>query len=255
MPELVLKIGDGANYEDGDVLAAFNRRRIRCCHAQMICWPRRNGAKLGGFLGSSEPLLEFMLAKRSRYKFERVSRTEMRRTDQIAMKSEILSDTPNAKGERIDVELFVERRLHSRKLPLFGSEGREIWYGGWTDSSAATVEVLWDEIERVTAFRRTEHDRWPMGVEDLKVHFAIAVDEFDDAAADSLVAPLTRNVTPTEENPDGIEVVKKRKQHIVWGDLPGLSAGTLSDIPDPSVSVDIRGAATFLRGDVLETKT
>lgn len=243
MAELVLKIGDGANYEDRDVLAAFNRRRIRCCHAEMICRPRLGGIKLGG---STAPLLRAMLK----------------------------------------------------------------------NLSVATVEALWDEIERLTTLRRVDYDRWPMGVEDLKSHFAIAVDEFDDAVAESLVAPLRDSQDVAAIQIDTIKaataehegiyrltvdkvlgtivwaetitlggaeynlsaestttylvstkdtlsigpatiagIVKKRKQHVAWRDLPGLSAGTLSDISDPSVSVDIRGAATFVRGNVLKTKT
>ena len=38
--ELLLKVGSNGpdpEYQDGDVVCAFNERRILCCHAEMIC--------------------------------------------------------------------------------------------------------------------------------------------------------------------------------------------------------------------------
>jgi len=163
--ELALKIGAGANYEDGDVLCAFNRRRIRWTHAQHVCWPRIDGRKVGGQLGESQPLLQQMLERTAQYRFTRVARSEVLRVE-IATEAEA-TITPQAKDSklRMDVVEYVARRLRAGQKPLFGSAGAEVWYGGRTTCDTDTVEAVWDDIEHATPLRRTDHDYWPISEE------------------------------------------------------------------------------------------
>lgn len=79
--QLVLKTRPGANYEDGDIVSAYSRRRIRHVNAQLICCVRDgDGKKPAGRLRDGT-LLETYLAATQTYKWERVSRTEVKRTN------------------------------------------------------------------------------------------------------------------------------------------------------------------------------
>jgi len=81
--QMLLIVGPHPTYEDGDVLVAKNRRATRCVHAEHICWRRHpsTGLKVGGFLGTTEPLLEIMQSNCCQYKWERVSASEIKRTN------------------------------------------------------------------------------------------------------------------------------------------------------------------------------
>ncbi|MBN2131266.1 MAG: hypothetical protein JW741_17330 [Sedimentisphaerales bacterium] len=259
MAEIALKVGAGGTYEDGDVLCAFNRRRILLCHAEMICWPRIDGRKVGGQLGKTQPLLEKLYQRTAQYKWERVSETEIKRTNlwtgsEIVYGSEKVEDPDRPKHMiHCRVKLYFALRNRSGKLPLFGSAGKEIAYGGNSKRDAATVGLLWDDIEAGTPLRRVNHERWPAGVQDLKSHLILAVDEFGDAEAESLVAPLLDEKSLEEEKP----VLKKRSHRVDWraalSAAGGLSASE-ADVLDKTRSVDVRGERTFERAGIILTK-
>ena len=78
MAELLLKVDDGSNYEDGDVLCAFNRRRIRWCHAQHLTTIRYDVFN-GDGLRPVGSLAQKALELTKQYRFRRISRTEVRR--------------------------------------------------------------------------------------------------------------------------------------------------------------------------------
>lgn len=52
MANIALKIGDSPRFQDGDVLDVFTRRRIRCCHAEHVCFPRQLARSPSGELVS-----------------------------------------------------------------------------------------------------------------------------------------------------------------------------------------------------------
>jgi len=267
MAEWALKIGDSptlGHYQDGDIIDVFNRRRIRLAHADMICHPRIAGKKVGGLLNGTQPLLEKYYQRQSQYKWERVSRTEIKRTNLWTLAEVVYGSTPiedpDRKGHMIHchVDELFKFRLKSAKLPIFGEKDREIEYGGNLKRDAATVELLWDDIEHDTPLRRADHDIWPAGVADLRVHLFVSVDEFDDAEAEDLKSPLTRVVPITEENPEGIEIVKKRKYHADWRAEVAASlsnSASVATIEDSSIPVDIRTEETFVRANIRQTKT
>lgn len=267
MAEWAVKIGDSPtanHYEDGDIIDVFNRRRIRLAHADMICHPRIAGKKVGGLLNGTQPLLEKYYQRQAQYKWERVSRTEIKRTN-LGTLSEVVYgsqpiDDPDRPGHRIHchVEEVFAFRLKSAKLPIFGEKNREIEYGGNLKRDAVTVELIWDDIEHDTPLRRVDHDIWPAGVVDLRVHLFVSVDEFDDTKAEDLKSPLTRVVPVTDENPEGIEIVKKRKHYVDWRTGVAaslLNSASVASIEDSSIPVNIRTEETFVRANIQQTKT
>ncbi len=242
MAELALKVGDNSTYKDGDILCAFNRRRIGCAHMQHIChhrkYPLVNGLRAVGTLA------QYMKEAISQYRFERISASTVKRVEISGGKEEEFSATPNGEGHYIHVAEFVERRLASPNHALFGSPGREIWYGGRTDMSAAKVDGVWAEIESTTAKRRVDYPLWPAGGDDLKMHLFLTVDEFDDAEAERLVGPLGIGGS-----------AKKRKYHIDWEAELSLTAKEKDDIRNVGTSVDVRDKPAVNHAGILQTKT
>lgn len=84
MAELLLKVGDRSpadwDYKDGDVLCAFNRRRIRCVHAEHLCHVKAAGFNGGGLRPANSLARDFREAC-CQYRNERVSRYEIDRVD------------------------------------------------------------------------------------------------------------------------------------------------------------------------------
>lgn len=197
MAEILLKIQRGAGYEDGDILCAFNRRRTRQCHAEMICHPWKNGIGKSGLRPTNGPA-EAMLAAVSQYRFDRVSQYEVLRTDLITGEQELFSKTPNKRGEAIDVEQWVARRLREKapdggpKASVFGEPGRERWYGGRTDTGDAVLNKVWQSIAEKTGRLESEDEfqLWPMGRLDIRHHLAVRTTDFTDEEAELLTQPL-----------------------------------------------------------------
>ncbi len=152
MAELALKIAPGANYADGDILCAFNSRAIRCVHAQHICHVKQAGGGIGGLRDNAHVARDWF-EHTHQYCFERVSRTEIRRI-LLSDTSEVLIDgTPkliDGRMQHIDVERYVNRRMLHNGHKMFGTPGREVWYGGRKDVSDANLNLVWDAIETKT---------------------------------------------------------------------------------------------------------
>lgn len=248
MAELILKIEPGAGYEDGDVLCAFNRRAIRCCHAQHICHVRQAQRNGSGLILTTDVARDWYEATHQ-YRFNRASATEVMRTEIATDASELFGPTPNERGEAIDVRLFIRRRKLKPDHHLFGEDGAEIWYGGNVDTSNARLDRVWTAIETKTPNRRTDFPRWPMGRLDVRHHLPIRVDEFDDDARDVLVSQELDATDP--ENP---VLVKKRRHRIDWRNALQLTDADRERVLDRSQEFDLREVREFTRTTVVQQK-
>ena len=246
MAELYLKIGVGAKYEDGDILCAMNNRRIRCVHAQHICKPITFNSD---GLREINSVSDYFMSKTHRYKFQRISSTEIKRIELATMQEETISNIPNAKGEYMAVALFVQRRIANPKHRVFGSTGAEYWYGGTIDYSDKNLTDIWNKIETDTPLRESNFTLWPAGDRDLKDHFGISVDNFTETEAEDFVSSEI-----DENDPENPILIKKRTRQIIWKDLPGLSAGTESQIEDTDMKVDIRTSSEFVNASIITVK-
>lgn len=246
MAELLLKVGDQGPdpmYRDGDILCAFNSRRIRCCHAQHICHVRTAQRNSSGLILNSELARDWFEATHQ-YRFERVSPTQLRRRNLWTGDIDILSDKPNERGEAIDVAMFVRRRKRKPDHRLFGVDGREIWYGGRIDTSDAKLSQVWQAIEGKSQYRETSYRRWPTGQQERKSHLLIETDDFDDAAAVDLESPEV----------EGDAIIRKRRNRIEWRSKLSLSAADIDAAQDRSREFDLRDRGTFLRSQVVTRK-
>lgn len=182
MAELALKVGAGANYSDGDIIAAFNSRAIRCVHANHICHRKLAGGGIGALRDNAHVARDWF-EHTYQYRNERISKTEFRRTDLITLDEFIAGPVPKidpTKGfeTSTDVPLYVRLRLVHERHKIFGTPGREVWYTGTRNVSNANLDLVWNAIETKTAFREVDFPRWPMQKEQpaQQIRLAIPVD-------------------------------------------------------------------------------
>lgn len=244
MPEVLIKIGAGASYEDGDILCAFNRRRTRQCHMECVCHPWKESVTRDG-LRPSDGLAEWMHKTCYQYRFERVNRHEVLRTDLITGETMLLGPKPNEDKQHIFVEEYLARRKRAAaptggpKKAIFGEEGHEIWYGGQIDCSDSKLDIVWAKIAEKTGRLESEEEfqLWPMGRLDIRHHLAVRTVDFSDEEASLMVRPAIewedwgRGIPRLDENEQQI-IVAKRALNIDWrrellDDLQVLEADVL----------------------------
>lgn len=256
MVELVIKIGsvsaDPKSYQDGDILAAFNSRRIRCVHAMHICHPVNAGGGGRAHRDSSHVARDFYELTHQ-YRFERISRTEAKRINLTTLEEVVFDDRlkiVNGENFATDVPLFIERRLKHSQHAIFGTPGAEIWYGGKKDFSNAKLDLVWNAIEAKTAFREIDFSLWPAGTTDCQVHLFVTCDNFSDDEAE--------NLTASEYNlkdPDNPVLVRKRSRYIDWRSI-FTKVSDQRKIEDKTVSFDLRATMMpIARADKVQMRT
>lgn len=214
MAEILLKVGDGAGYEDGDVLCAFNRRRTRCVHAERACHLDHAGKTKDG-LRPQNCLARWLREHTHQYRFERVSRTEIERVTIATGERELFGP------ESIDVPLFVQRRLKHGNHAIFGLAGREFWFGGTVTSTHDRLDLVWQKITEQTSRLETEEEftLWPMGRLDIRHHLAVRVVDFSEQEATAFTSPqydLDAEGNPLTDSQGEPIVIAKRNIKIDW---------------------------------------
>lgn len=242
MAELLIKIGSHGSgldehYRDGDIVCAFSQRRIRSTHAQHICDHRKFGFNGDGLRPVS--IAEKYLDATRKYKFVRVSKYEVVRYELGTLFEETFSKTPNAKGEQIDVPLYISRRIKDGKHKIFGTKGAEYWYGGPTKNDNVTLDSVWLMIETDTANREADHALWPLTSREKKGFLAIGVDDFDLGFESRLVATEANWLPGMSGYTEavGTKLNYKRRAAVNW---QALGLGNAADIQNPDIEVDVR---------------
>lgn len=213
--DVMVKVGNSASFQNGDIMAVMTSRRILDVHASHVVHPRNMPRTEHGTVAPNS-LLEYYLEATKEYKFERISDKEVRRTNLWTSAVDTFSDVPNASGERIDVPLYIERRLALKPNQnlIFGNAGSEYWYGGNDRKTDAIMDDIWDEIERVSSNERSFD--FPFTEKEKQKYLLVKVNDLTDAEAGEMVAPLL--------NLDG-EVVERREHKI---DLTGFDLGRVN---------------------------
>lgn len=256
MAELALKISDSNDYKDGDIIAAFSRRRIRCTHAQHICHVKNAGGGVRAPRDSSHVAKDF-LEHTHQYRFERVSRTEVKRVTLATLDEVILDGTPkmiDGQMQHMAVQEFIERRLRHDRHAIFGTSALAVWYGGEKTFNHAKLDLVWNAIETKTVNREVDFDLWPVGAQDLKSHLFLPCDDFDESTEQELVESEI-----DETDPDNPVVVKKRRRKVIWQNLFPVNIPPITnaaDVTDRVKTVDVRrrSAGAFNRATIVELK-
>jgi len=230
MAEIILKVGtvspDPRHYQDGDVVQAFSRRRIRTAHAEMICHPVKTGFTAEG-LRPGDTLGEVWQARVCQYRFQRVSWLEALRTDRVTGEVDAVGLRPDRDGRTIHIPQYMQHLRGHPRHRIFGTIGRERWYGGVEDRSHAAMDAVWRAIEARTTLRERDHLQWPFSLRELSAFLVLPVEDFDDALG--LDASLRL----------GEELIRKRRHNVFYAHL--VDGTTLRRIWDDRVPVDLRG--------------
>ena len=227
-------------FQDGDIICAFNHRRIRTCHAQMICKATR-GEFSSGIYPSDTPH-EKLAALTHEFKFEHIG-SEIKRTVIATGDFEIFqSNKPNANGEYINVDQFVAD-IRKKNLSVFGTPGAERWYGGNTSDTQTTLDAAWAMIEAETPERETNYTRWPLSPEEKAQFLAVPTTAIADEIA-ATMENLERNTSPEQPDydPENYRTNWKRRVGIKnWRDLSGV---VVEDVFNRNKEIDYRESLT-----------
>lgn len=246
MAELILKVGSHSvthPYQDGDIIHAPNNRQIGGVYIDHICDVRKTGFNSSGLRPDS-------LAREQResvyqYKMVRVSTDEVKRINLLTGEEDILSRTPNLKGEAIDVRLYLKNRLGHKGHAIFGEEGSEYWYGGRVDRSKEKVDYVWNLIEGSTPLRRSDHKKWPLGQIETAHFCALSVSDFEDNLVELLLKPASISKEITLAN---------RLCYVDYLELEEIAGPIRNKISNRNEHIDVRDFAEFVTEDITKVK-
>lgn len=246
---LLILPGPHPTYEDGDILCAMNRRRIRCSHAERICHVKHAGFNSSG-LRPIDSLPDMFQQNTYELKTERIGPNQFRKTrladgENFEFEADVEHLDFDGKLKNFSTE-FISNAVRHLRHRIFGTAGSEYWYGGRTNASMAKLDTIWQEIEARSPHREADFPHWPFTRRELSRFLAISTDDFDDATAGILTAPLV-----DETDPDNPVTVKKRKNKSNWRRLQNIVE---ADVLDFSKRLDVR-AQPYVRGDIVQEKT
>lgn len=249
MANLMLKVIEGSGYDDGDILCAFNSKKILCVNAYNICFEKtidRKWANLNekGLLPLTDLAKDFC-ENSYEYRFEAKNQF-LGRIIRLSDK-EVINFTSNKtfidfKGNavRMDIEKFIAKQIETLNQiggngrPIFGNNLSNItWYGGEINLNLDNINSIWNAIENKSENLRKNYNEWPAGKLEIKHHLMISVDDFDDTVANDLISPLM-------DDEDDTVVLKKRKNNIDWQNTMNLSNKDKKQIMDKRVETDFR---------------
>lgn len=236
---------DQTQYQDGDIVSALSDQRIAEMHAQEICNYRKVPFTVSGYR-QNIPLVVNYLQETSLYRFERygLNAKQVRRVNLITAEQEILSDTPNSKGEYIHVQEFIKRRLLSRYCNIFGSIGHEFWFGGSRPNP--DLSTIWNSIETHSDNLWEDNKTWPF-TETEKRHFlplrCCGGHHGEEEVVSSEEAfERTTSIFKVEEDENNPILLAKRKWFIPYWDLSSELSIDVDMVRNMSLIVDARDA-------------
>lgn len=258
MAELILKVGsnnpdDPTQAQDGDLMMAINRRRIRCVYAEHLCHPNLVERKSDG-LRPVGCLTQRFYELIYQYRIERVSLREVKRTEISTGESILISNHSLIPGSPVlDVEDHIKKRMKDKLAVTFGVTGKEIWYSGRMKRDDATLNNVWQNIEDDTPERESDdkYARWPLSDIECRHYLPLPCDDFDDQTMQSLHQPEieTRLREPGTEaseraargeiSPYEEVLIAKRLNLIEYEELSQISA-KMDIIRDYSKNSDLR---------------
>lgn len=239
MAELLLKVGTvgpDPRWQDGDIVCCFSDRIISQRHLDILAHPRHLPP---GRRAVDSHCFDYFDAV-CRYKFERISALEVRRTDRVLSTVDVVSKTPNAAGERINVATYVRRHLATPNHKIFGASGREIWFGGKRDYSAAVLDGVWTRAEARDGTLKANFPEFPITARERRHFLPISIDDPTDAEVfDLLASDVFDDMNPSGEVEDTY-TLRARATFVEWENLAGMNQGRRNAVRDPGRSADHR---------------
>jgi len=224
MAEILITPRASGGLEDGDVICAWNSRRIKSTHAQHIChW------LFAGF--SSEGLRPDGSLSRKwcdsvwQYRFTRTGPDSADRVETDSAGNVLAVDAVTWPTGKLD--LYLSRRRRHAAHRIFGRDGAEIWHGGRSLINATDTDRQWSLIQTHSdhepspgpcAHCGQDHSLSPWGRLDVQHLLAVRVTEFNEIEAAAFEEPDLRSWAPgdTITDPDGTTVTPSFANADVW---------------------------------------
>lgn len=233
---VAVKVRDGSNYEDGDVVQVFTDHHIQALHAEVITNPWKAPMDENK-LRPNDSTSRFWCEKVYEYRFERVSTNQVIRFNQWTGTSDLLSDVANRNGEYIFVELYIQRRKNEG-YPLFGEPGREVWFGGNRSITPEVLDTIWEEIEAKTEYKRVDHTLFPHTDLEKKHFLILPIENLSEADAEAIDSPLFEMLEPGDTKTP--KVLMKSRYKINYRALLANNPEIIDMILDQDTPVDLR---------------
>jgi len=265
--ELMVKVGNSTGYHDGACIHAFTDCRVLCCQAQNKLFEKDSYTKNckradgEGLLPVGDAAQDYY-EQTHQFRFQRTGSntatvTRLSDGDTIAFESNKPFVQHDGKTVQMDILKWMQKkkdRRHSKEhggMPMFGTVGREIWYGGRTTIDDAKVANIWTAIENKLGLDRNAHKKWPVGNLDIKHFLNVPLAALTDKQAQFIEQP---GMLPRLNPETGLlepQMVEKRTSRVEYDSLPGLDPAIRRMIPDRLLPVDIRDLYLFEVGEIL----
>ena len=254
MAELCLKVwtdpargeadrGPSGSYADGDIIDVVNDRRIGEVHASRICHVKDAGFTRDGLRPNTALARDYRQSS-SKYRFERISRTEVKRIDLATLDEEIFGLVPNAGGEQMDVPLFIKRRLEHVRHAIFGAPGAEIWYSPTRPMVTSGVADVWTAIEAKTALLRVDHTEFDWGSHPTlkrKFLFLRASADINDATVELWRRPRFKPNPLAGQDGERETILDLKRVHFIpWRVFAPYAGQNKDTVLDRSVDTEVR---------------
>ena len=239
--DIIVKVGDGPDFEDGDVIHAFSQKEILHVHAQHIVHPKNMPRTNQGTIQPGV-ILEDYLEDIKEFKFERTGQKQVKRTNLWTGEVDFISEQPNAKEEYMDVPLYIKRRLELNPNDnlVFGNAGNEYWYGGGDRITDTLIDKVWDKIEAKTSHNRNYN--FPFTERETKAFAVLKIKNLSDPEIRDLVAPEIDN--------EG-KIIKTRAKKIDWNKVK-THIKSMPDIQNKAEAKDLRSKSPVDINDILK---
>ena len=180
MNSVVVKIGDGGNRVDGEVIQVLTSERALWVHADHACHVKRAGLNRYG-LRPTDSLCHDMQRLTCRYRFEweghndEVDRVDLWTNERITFGPK--PRNVDGKDQHINGRLYVARRLRHHRHRIFGEPGNVSWFGGNEARNAINLARVWERIEARTgeSMSNPKWQRHPLGRKAEKMFLAFSL--------------------------------------------------------------------------------
>jgi hypothetical protein len=227
--------GPNPAYQDGDVVLALDQERILWNNAKNIYRP-------DNFLPNSitgyydDPLLASYLENISKYKYIRLNSNEVQRTNLDNSYETVLSTIPNYRGESIQVDDVINKKLRTPSHYIFGSCGKEVWYSD--EIRAFNVDKIWSDIETHSQYRKSDNLTWPLTETEKYLFLSISCAHIHDGkieqcsknTASEKVQPIQENIliNPITGETE-FQVLKRRRWFVPYWDYDFIDTDVARD--------------------------
>ncbi len=247
--ELLLQINSVSDnpdaFQDGDVIDAISISRIRLAWAAHLCHPKNFDTNVASGLREHGTACEQYFNVVSRYRFTRLDYNTVARLDYQTGETKEFDQNADENGERIDVQVYLDKITKHKHHKVFGSPGSEVWYSQWR--SDVNHGSVWDTVESALQINRADYSNWMFTPLEKVMFLPVKVSsdsEVSDPTASERRDHYAIQLDPIDDEPQE-QIVLRRKYRIPYWDLQ-QELGIVIDDVRSTKPVDAREASPHM---------